>query len=45
VESLFQRTGDVIALASRDVSPSATLREGQRIRMGEPLFRINNRRR
>ena len=41
----FQHGSTIIALAPRGVSLSATLREGQRIRMGEPLFRINNRRR
>ncbi len=41
----FQHGSTIIALVPRGVSLSATLREGQRIRMGEPLFRINNRRR
>jgi phosphatidylserine decarboxylase len=41
----FQHGSTIIALAPRGVSLSATLREAHRIRMGEPLFRINKRRR
>ncbi len=36
----FQHGSTIIALVPKGLSPCEGVREGQRIRMGEPLFRI-----